>query len=189
MREKDHRPLHSGWPCPYERRSPIRRDSPRSPQPHRRTAALVSLFVTALLVGPFTLSDASAARCLFGDRGEWTVIPSPDFSSGSRAIVSFSVPAAQPDSLLATNGVSVALSNDRGCSWDEVFSLGCSPIWSAGYEGSSSSAHTAPISSIFDVPRRSSLISRARCRSSSAMVKPGSPCRVVRQEFLGSFLV
>lgn len=54
---------------------------------------------------------------------EWTSIEAPDLPAGPATITDHALAPRKPDRIWVTNGVSVALTNDGGCSWKDVFSL------------------------------------------------------------------
>ena len=62
------------------------------------------------------------------DFGGWTRIVAPQFPSGSPVITAYAVEPSLPDRMFVTNGVSLMRSEDAGCEWAQVWSVGDLPI-------------------------------------------------------------
>ncbi|MDQ3981700.1 MAG: VWA domain-containing protein [Actinomycetota bacterium] len=100
----------------------------------RRTAAL--LVLSALVVGSVSAGVAAQTfRAREGcsvpgqvtRHGRWEHIRIPSFAAGPQSMTEFGVDPADPRRLYATNGVSVAVSGDGGCSWRTTFRLDAPP--------------------------------------------------------------
>lgn len=69
--------------------------------------------------------------------GRWEHIMIPTFGTGPQSMTEYAVDPADPDRLYATNGKSVMVSGDGGCSWKMTFSLDDPPD-GAGYSAADS---------------------------------------------------
>lgn len=104
-----------------------------------------SFLVVILVVSVAHVANAAAVlkplACNAKDRitkdGRWEIIRAPDFTAGPQVLTDFGVDPGDPARVLVTNGVSVALSSDGGCSWMTTFSL-ASPPDGAGYSDADS---------------------------------------------------
>lgn len=87
--------------------------------------SVLACLITALMVGSFAAPGIAAGDgCSGVDVGqEWTTIEGPEFEAGPRSITDHALAPRKPDRIWVTNGISVVLTDDGGCSWEDVFSL------------------------------------------------------------------
>ncbi|HEX2196195.1 MAG TPA: hypothetical protein VHJ76_04640, partial [Actinomycetota bacterium] len=104
----------------YERRAATRY---RTPWYGRAVRTVLALVVGGTVFAPFAAAQqGSSAPPLCGpDRGGWESVNVP-FPAGSQEIKSWSI-SQTTTLMLATNGLVVMRSTDRGCSWEEVWRL------------------------------------------------------------------
>lgn len=81
--------------------------------------ALTAALVAALIVAPLSAVGSAAPGCgnVF-TLGAWTSIAAPNFVGGTPAITGYEVDPYEPSTIFVTNGTSVMVSNDVGCSWE-----------------------------------------------------------------------
>lgn len=99
----------------------------RTPSYARALRVALALLVGATVFAPFAVAQqGSTAPPLCGaSRGGWESIDVP-FSDGSQAIKSWSI-SSTTTLMVATNGLVVMRSVDRGCSWSEAWRLDSVP--------------------------------------------------------------
>ncbi len=82
--------------------------------------------VTGTVFAPFAVASSPSGQKLCGrDQGGWESIDVP-FTEGTQVIRSWSI-SSTTSLIFATNGTVVMRSTNRGCSWQEVWSLGAIP--------------------------------------------------------------
>lgn len=99
----------------------------RTPRYGRALRIALTLVVSGTLFAPFAVArQATKAPPLCGaDRGGWESIDVP-FTEGSQAIKSWSI-SKTTTLIVATNGLVVMRSTDRGCNWKEAWRLDTVP--------------------------------------------------------------
>lgn len=86
--------------------------------------SIFACLTALILVGSLSVPEASGAPCDGVRAGlSWTTIEGPSFSSGAPTISDHAIAPRRPNRIYVTNGSTVVLTEDGGCSWNEVFSL------------------------------------------------------------------
>lgn len=91
----------------------------------RGTAAVL---LACVLAGALATGASAQVGVLPGciaveQRGNWEHIRIPAFATGPQTMTAYGVDPADPSRLYATNGVTVEVSGDGGCSWKTTFRL------------------------------------------------------------------
>lgn len=92
----------------------------------RSARAVASVMTLVVLLGP-GVEQVSAQQTVSGGcagvtvSGRWERVALPSFPSGSPGAIEYSVDPSDPSRLLITDGRSVQLSSDGGCSWAVTF--------------------------------------------------------------------
>ncbi|MDQ4125916.1 MAG: VWA domain-containing protein, partial [Actinomycetota bacterium] len=99
----------------------------RTPWYGRALRIALTLVVSGTLFAPFAAArqGTKPPRLCGADRGGWESIDVP-FTEGSQAIKSWSI-SSTSTLIVATNGLVVMRSVDRGCSWNEAWRLDAVP--------------------------------------------------------------
>lgn len=98
---------------------------------------LTNLSVCAVLIAT-VLAPFGAARASCGSQeGFWRTVSGPNFKGGSQTITALGVDAQASNRMFVTNGAGVMRSEDRGCSWKEVYNLADEPTLQKPLAGSS----------------------------------------------------
>lgn len=96
----------------------------------RRLLAAASIVVGVAVAATGAQSAAdpcSKAEILKGERGNWTVLPGPDFPAGDPTITAHAIDRYHAYVHFATNGTVIMRSLDGACSWEEVYRLPDTP--------------------------------------------------------------
>lgn len=82
-----------------------------------------AVLVSGMLVGPFAFPGAASSPTCASEPGESWVSLVPGFASGSADIVAYEVSPSDPKTIYVANDLTVRLSRDGGCTFDEIFDL------------------------------------------------------------------
>ncbi|MBW3594518.1 MAG: hypothetical protein KY391_02980 [Actinobacteria bacterium] len=102
----------------------------------RLLRALTAALALVLVVAPLSLTASADEICpgVFND-GTWTTVASPQYPAGPRTITEFAVHPYAPNVLVATNGTSLMVTLDLGCSWEPRLVLDTLPSLDVPFSG------------------------------------------------------
>jgi len=105
----------------------------------RLLRALTVALTLALVVAPLGLRASAQQLCpgVFHD-GTWTTIAAPQYPAGPRTVTEFAVDPFAANVLYATNGTSLMVSLDLGCSWEARLVLDALPTLAIPFSGANS---------------------------------------------------